>query len=115
MNNVFVFDKGAHATLADVTASPSAELPTGNGYTRQNKTLSGGTWTEDDTNDKGVRTFDNLSDYYERGSDDTDLAISGGSITYYTPNNGSAISTDTSTGCPLGSEGFLCEKVSKKW
>ncbi|SEM55658.1 hypothetical protein SAMN04489760_1223 [Syntrophus gentianae] len=61
MDDTFVFDKDTHATLADVTASPSTELPTGNGYTRQNKTLSGGSWAENDTSDKGVRTFDNIS------------------------------------------------------
>ncbi len=61
MNDSFAFDKDAHATLADVIASPSAELATGNGYTRQNKELSGGSWAEDDTNDKGIRTFDNVS------------------------------------------------------
>jgi len=61
MNDSFAFDKDAHATLADVTASPSAELATGYGYTRQNKELSGGSWAEDDSEDKGLRTFDNVS------------------------------------------------------
>lgn len=61
MNDSFAFDKDAHATLADVIASPSAELATGYGYTRQNKALSSGSWAEDDTNDKGIRTFDNVS------------------------------------------------------
>lgn len=58
MNDAFAFDKDAHATLADVSAS---ELATGNGYTKQNKTLSGGSWAENDTSDKGIRTFDNIS------------------------------------------------------
>jgi len=58
MNDAFAFDKDAHATLADVSSS---ELATGNGYTRQNKTLSGGFWAENDTSDKGIRTFDNIS------------------------------------------------------
>lgn len=61
MNATFVFDKDTHATLADVVASPSCELATGNGYTQQNKTLSGGSWAENDTDDKGIRTFDNIS------------------------------------------------------
>jgi hypothetical protein len=58
MTDTFVFDKDTHSTLADVSAS---ELATGNGYTQQNKTFSGGSWTEDDTGDKGVRTFDSIS------------------------------------------------------
>jgi len=61
MNDTFAFDKDAHATLADVIASPSAELATANGYTQQNKELSGGSWAEDDTNDKGIRTFDDVT------------------------------------------------------
>lgn len=61
VNDTFAFDKDAHATLADVVASPSPELATANGYTQQNKTLSGGTWAENDTDDKGIRTFDNVT------------------------------------------------------
>jgi hypothetical protein len=61
MNDSFVFDKDLHATLADVISSPSAELETDHGYTRQDKTLSGGSWAEDDTEDKGLRTFDNVT------------------------------------------------------
>lgn len=61
MNDTFEFDPDAHATLADVTGSPSSELETGNGYTRQTKTMTGGTWTEDDTNARGVRVFDSVS------------------------------------------------------
>jgi hypothetical protein len=61
MDTAFAFNKDTHATLADVISSPSAELPTGFGYTQQNKALSGGTWTEDDTGDKGTRTFDDVS------------------------------------------------------
>jgi hypothetical protein len=61
MNDSFAFDKDAHATLADVIASPSHELATANGYTQQDKALSGGTWAENDTDDKGIRTFDNVS------------------------------------------------------
>lgn len=61
MNTTFAFDKDAHATLADVLGSPSDELETGNGYTQQNKELSGGSWAENDTSDKGIRTFDSPS------------------------------------------------------
>jgi hypothetical protein len=61
MNDTFAFDEDAHATLADVIASPSAELDTGYGYTQQNKELSGGSWAENDTSDKGIRTFDNVT------------------------------------------------------
>jgi hypothetical protein len=61
MDDSFAFDKDAHATLADVIASPSHELATANGYTQQDKALSGGTWAENDTDDKGIRTFDNVS------------------------------------------------------
>lgn len=61
MDETFVFDKDAHATLADVISSPSAELATEFGYTRQNKTLSGGTLTENDSTDKATRTFDNCT------------------------------------------------------
>ena len=38
MNPTFVFDKDSHAELADVTAD---QLPTGNGYTQNSKTLPG--------------------------------------------------------------------------
>lgn len=55
MNSAFTFDKDAHATLADVTAS---QLATGNGYTQDDKTLTGVTVTEDDTNDKAAVTWD---------------------------------------------------------
>lgn len=61
MNDAFAFDKDAHATLADVISSPSAELATENGYTQQNKELAGGSWAENDSTDKGIRTFDNVT------------------------------------------------------
>ena len=83
MDDNFVFDKDAHATLADVIASPSCELETGFGYTQQNKELSGGTWAENDTDDKGIRTFDTVS-----------WTASGGSI----GPTGCAIIYDESTG-----------------
>ena len=58
MNNTFSFDKDADATLADVT---SDQLSTGNGYTQDDKTLSGVTPLEDDTNDLASWTFDNAT------------------------------------------------------
>jgi len=58
MNASFAFDKRAHATLADVSAD---ELATNYGYTQQNKTLSGGTLTEDDVLDRAYRAFDTAS------------------------------------------------------
>lgn len=83
MNDTFAFDPDAHATLADVIASPSGELETGFGYTQQNKELSGGSWAEDDTENKGIRTFDNVT-----------WTASGGSIGPI----GSAIIYDETTG-----------------
>jgi hypothetical protein len=61
LDTAFAFDPAAHATLADVIASPSAELDTGSGYTQQDKTLTGGAWAEDDANNKGIRTFDTVN------------------------------------------------------
>ena len=61
VDDTFVFDKDTHATLADVISSPSPELAEEFGYLRQTKELSGGTWAEDDVNDKGARTFDNVT------------------------------------------------------
>lgn len=58
MNNTFAFDKDTHATLADVTAD---QLGTGNGYTQNDKTLTGISVVEDDTNDKAAITWDNAT------------------------------------------------------
>jgi hypothetical protein len=49
MESGFTFDKDAHEELADVTAD---QLPTGNGYTQNSKTLSGVSIIENDTTDK---------------------------------------------------------------
>jgi len=57
MNDAFVFDKDAHATLSDVTAD---QLPTGNGYTQDSKMLENTVVTEDDVNDKGKMTCDDV-------------------------------------------------------
>ena len=58
MDDAFVFDKDAHATLANVTAS---QLATGGGYTQDNETLANVTVTEDDTEDKSSVTWDNVT------------------------------------------------------
>jgi hypothetical protein len=58
MNTTFVFDRDAHATLADVTAD---QLATGNGYTQNNKVLSNVAVTEDDVNDRAQFTCDDVT------------------------------------------------------
>jgi hypothetical protein len=58
MNTAFAFDRDAHATRADVTAN---QLATGNGYTQDDKTLANAQVSEDDVNDKGKATFDNVT------------------------------------------------------
>ena len=58
MNTSFAFDKDAHATLADVTAS---QIAAGNGYTQDDKTLTSVAVAEDDTNDKAEMTCDDPS------------------------------------------------------
>jgi len=58
MNTTFAFDKDAHATLSDVTAD---QLATGYGYTQNDKTLANVAVTEDDVNDKGKVTFDDVT------------------------------------------------------
>jgi hypothetical protein len=90
MDDTFAFDKDAHATLADVISSPSHELPTGNGYTQQNKTLSGGTLTEDDANDRAFRTFDNVTWTASGG----DIGPTGAAVIY-----DDTTSDDTVVGC----------------
>ena len=58
MNSAFAFDRDAHATLADVTAS---QIATGSGYTQNNKALSGVSVTEDDVNDRAQLTCDDVT------------------------------------------------------
>jgi len=58
MDNAFAFDKDAHATLANVTAD---QLSTANGYTQNDKTLDNLVLAEDDTNDKGKMTCDDVT------------------------------------------------------
>lgn len=79
MASGFTFDKDAHATWADVSAS---ELAAGNGYAAGGATLANSTVTEDDTNDKGSVAFDNVT-----------FMASGGSIG---PTPGAIIYDDTS-------------------
>jgi len=58
MNNTFAFDKDDDATLANVTAD---QLETGNGYTQNDETLANLVLAEDDTNDKGKMTCDDVT------------------------------------------------------
>ena len=58
MDDSFVFDKDAHATLADVTAN---QLATSNGYTQNDETLTTPALTEDDVNDKGHFACDDIT------------------------------------------------------
>lgn len=80
MNTTFAFDKDTDATLADVTAD---QLPTGNGYTQNDKTLANVAITEDDTNDKAYVTWDDVT-----------WTASGGSIG---PTGAAVIYDDTTT------------------
>jgi len=106
MNTTFSFDKDVHATLANVTAD---QLSTGNGYTQNDKTLTGVSVTEDDGNDKAAVTWDNATWtasggaigptgayilYDDTTTDDTVVAcIDFG--TDYTINDGSSIQLQT--------------------
>lgn len=58
MKPTFIFNKDAHATLADVTAN---QIATGNGYTQNSITLANASASEDDTNDRFVVTWDNIT------------------------------------------------------
>ena len=54
----FVFDKDTHSAYANVSAY---ELDAGNGYTQNDKTLTGVVVTEDDTDDRCEITWDNAT------------------------------------------------------
>ena len=54
----FTFNKDTHHGYADVSAS---ELPTGNGYTANTKTLAGVVVTEDDTDDRTEVTWSSVT------------------------------------------------------
>lgn len=58
MSPSFVFNQDTHATLADVTAS---QIVTGNGYIQNNIALSGISISEDDTNDRFIATWSNIT------------------------------------------------------
>ena len=58
MGTGFTFDKDTHHGYADVSAS---ELSTGNGYTKNTKTLAGVAVTEDDTDDRCEITWSNVT------------------------------------------------------
>lgn len=58
MDDQFFFIPTDHATKADVNAN---QIASANGYTQDDKTLSGGTLTEDDTNFRVYRTFSSFS------------------------------------------------------
>ena len=58
LDTTFVFDKDAHATLADAT---SHQLASANGYTQDDKTLAGVTVTENDTDDRAEITWTNVT------------------------------------------------------
>ena len=58
MNNTYAFDKDADATLANIAAD---QLSTGNGYTQNAKELANLYLIEDDANDKGAMTCDDIS------------------------------------------------------
>ena len=62
------FDPANHITLDDIIASPSYEIAEGNGYTQQNITLTGGSWAQDDVNDRGSRIFDDITVTADGGS-----------------------------------------------
>ena len=98
----FVFDPATHGTLADVIASPSPELPTEYGYTQQNKALSGGSWAQDDVNDRAARVFDDVTWTAAEG----DIGPFGAAIIYdESTGSASPVVSPTVVGCiDLGQE-----------
>lgn len=58
MDTGFTFDKDSHHGYADVSAS---ELSSGNGYTKNTKTLANVAVTEDDTDDRCEITWSNVT------------------------------------------------------
>ena len=79
MDSAFTFDKDAHATLADVTAN---QLATKNGYTQGNKALTSLSWVEDDTNDKGAFTCDDVTWTATADNDANGIGPAGAYIIY---------------------------------
>lgn len=84
MNSTFSFDRDSHENLVNVNSS---QLATGNGYTQNNKALTGVTIIEDDTNDRAQITWNN-----------PEWTASGGSIG---PTASAIIYDDTVTDDPL--------------
>ena len=75
MNNTFEFDIDTHATLATVTAS---QLATSNGYTQDSHTFTTPALAEDDTNNKGTYTCDDLTITATAADDATGIGPIGG-------------------------------------
>lgn len=64
LDDTFVFDPDAHGTLADVSGGdpdPEYQIPTGYGYTRDDKVLDNQSFDVDDVNDRAVMTCDDIS------------------------------------------------------
>ena len=58
MKPTFIFDKDTHATLSNVTKD---QIATGNGYTQNSITLTNPSASEDDTNDRFIITWNNVT------------------------------------------------------
>jgi len=87
MNTTFAFDKDADATLSDVTAD---QLATNYGYTQDDETLTTPSLTEDDSNDKGHFSCDDVTWTAAGG----DIGPTGAAIIY-----DDTTSDDTVVGC----------------
>ena len=79
MDATFAFDKDTHATLANIT---SHQLATKNGYTQDSHTFATPSWSEDDANDKGAFTCDNLTITADASTDATGIGPCGGYCIY---------------------------------
>jgi len=79
MDDSFEFDMDTHATLALVTASQLATL---NGYTQNSHTFTTPVWAEDDTNNKGAFTCDDLTITATTADDATGIGPTGGYCIY---------------------------------
>lgn len=82
MNSTFVFDPDAHATWADVS---SQEISTSGSYVQV--TLTNPTQTEDDSENKAVTSFDNITFTPSGG----DFDASAGCIIYDTTDGESTV------------------------
>ena len=77
MNDSFEFDADTHSTLADVTAN---QLPTYNGYVQDSHTFTTPTLVEDDANNKGTFTCDDLTIAAKEIDDNTGIGPIGSYI-----------------------------------